>query len=66
MYSNGLTEAVNSGKKHFGTERLINLVINNRTGSASQILDAAAKELGDFSRNHPLQADVTLLIIKRS
>ncbi len=66
MYSNGLTEAVNSGKKQFGTERLINLVINNRTGSASQILDAAAKELGDFSRNHPLQADVTLLIIKRS
>lgn len=66
IYSNGLTEAVNRGKRQFGTERLINLVIDNRKCSAAEILEIAKNELGDFSGNQSMQADVTLLIIKRS
>ena len=34
MYSNGVIEAENGYKKQFGIERLINLVINNRTRPA--------------------------------
>ena len=66
MYSNGVIEAENSNKKQFGMERLINLVISNRGRSASQILEQLEKELTDFSRDRPMQADVTLVILKRS
>jgi sigma-B regulation protein RsbU (phosphoserine phosphatase) len=66
MYSNGFVEAENGQKMQFGIERLINLVINNRTRPAREILMTVEKELSDFSRIQPAQADVTLIILKRS
>jgi sigma-B regulation protein RsbU (phosphoserine phosphatase) len=66
MYSNGVVETENGQKKQFGIERLINLVINNRSRPAREILMTAEKELLDFSRIQPAQADVTLIILKRS
>jgi len=66
MYSNGLVEAENSYKKHFGIERLINLIISNREHSASEILAAVETELDGFSKNQMALSDVTLVIIKRS
>ena len=66
MYSNGVVEAENGQKKQFGIERLINLVINNRTRPAREILMTVEKELSDFSKIQPAQADVTLIILKRS
>lgn len=66
MYSNGVVETENGQKKQFGIERLINLVINNRARPAREILMTAEKELLDFSRIQPAQADVTLIILKRS
>jgi sigma-B regulation protein RsbU (phosphoserine phosphatase) len=66
MYSNGVVEAENGQKMQFGIERLINLVINNRTRPAREILMTVEKELSDFSKIQPAQADVTLIILKRS
>jgi sigma-B regulation protein RsbU (phosphoserine phosphatase) len=66
MYSNGVVEADNGQKKQFGIERLINLVINNRNRPAREILMAVESELMDFSKAHPVPADVTLIILKRS
>lgn len=66
MYSNGVVEAESGQKKQFGIERLINLVINNRNRPVREILMTAEKELLDFSKNQPVLADVTLIILKRS
>jgi sigma-B regulation protein RsbU (phosphoserine phosphatase) len=66
MYSNGVIEIENSYKKQFGIERLINLIIGHRTRSAAQIQKEMEKELTEFSKDHPAQADVTLVILKRS
>jgi sigma-B regulation protein RsbU (phosphoserine phosphatase) len=66
MYSNGLTEATDDNKRLFGTERLINLVIENRDLAASKILSAVEAEYRDFSRNNHMQSDITLLIVKQS
>jgi sigma-B regulation protein RsbU (phosphoserine phosphatase) len=66
MYSNGVIEIENSYKKQFGIERLINLIIGHRTQSAAQIQKEVEKELTEFSKDQPAQADVTLVILKRS
>jgi len=66
MYSNGLTEATDDNERLFGTERLINLVIENRDLAASKILSAVEAEYRDFSRNNHMQSDITLLIVKQS
>ncbi|MCX6669432.1 MAG: SpoIIE family protein phosphatase, partial [Methanothrix sp.] len=66
MYSNGVIEIENSYKKQFGIERLINLIIGHRTQSAAEIQKEVEKELTEFSKDQPAQADVTLVILKRS
>ena len=50
MYSNGVIEAENGYTKQFGIERLINLVISNRSRLASEIVEAIATELKDIRR----------------
>jgi len=65
MYSNGVVEAEDRLKMHFGVERLINLVIKNRDRPASEILLATEKELLDHSRDRQSVSDVTLIILKR-
>ena len=66
MYSNGVVETEDERRRQFGIERLINLVINNRSLPAREILRAVEVELTDFSRVQPISADVTLIILKRS
>ena len=66
MYSNGVVETEDERRKQFGIERLINLIINNRSLPAKEILRAVEVELMDFSRVQAISADVTLIILKRS
>ncbi|MDD2835136.1 MAG: SpoIIE family protein phosphatase [Methanothrix sp.] len=66
MYSNGVVELENGSNGQFGIERLINLVINNRHRTASEILMIAEKSLLDYSKSKRSSSDVTLIIIKRS
>jgi phosphoserine phosphatase RsbU/P len=66
MYSNGVVELENGSNGQFGIERLINLVINNRHRTASEILMIAEKILLDYSKSKISSSDVTLIIIKRS
>lgn len=65
IYSDGVVEAENDSGEPFGMERLINLVINNRTLSAAEILSVAEREIQDFSKSSALQGDVAMIIVKR-
>ncbi|MFZ2473347.1 MAG: SpoIIE family protein phosphatase [Methanothrix sp.] len=66
MYSNGVVELENGTKRPFGIERLINLVINNRSLPASDILKAAQQALSDYSPEKRGSTDITLIILQRS
>jgi sigma-B regulation protein RsbU (phosphoserine phosphatase) len=66
MYSNGVIEAENGYTKQFGIEQLINLVIGNRSLPAYKIVEAIATELKEYSKNKQENADITLVILKRS
>jgi serine phosphatase RsbU (regulator of sigma subunit) len=63
-YTDGVTEAINSTGEAFGTERLINLIRDNRTRTANVILELITTMLFQFTGG-PLADDVTLVIIRR-
>jgi len=65
MYSDGVVESENDEGEPFGLERLINLVINNRTHSAEEILWIAEREIQDFSRSLEHPADIAMIIVRR-
>ncbi len=65
LYTDGLTEARNSDKKHYGVERLCTLVSENWHLPAKSIQQAVISHLYQFIGEQKLMDDVTLLIIKQ-
>lgn len=65
LYTDGVTETFNNKNEQFGTERLKEIIKNNSTGKAEEIIKAVKNELVTFSGNSPQADDVTLLIIHR-
>jgi sigma-B regulation protein RsbU (phosphoserine phosphatase) len=65
VYSDGVTKATNAWRKQQGAERLITLVKENRALSASKILEAIEGEMRSYIKDHLLQNDSMLVILKR-
>jgi phosphoserine phosphatase RsbU/P len=65
VYSDGVTKATNAWRKQQGAERLITLVKENRALSTSKILEAIEKDMRSYIKDHPLQNDSMLVILKR-
>lgn len=65
IYSDGVVEAEGNNGEPFGMERLINLVISNRTLSAAEILAIAEREIQAFSMSSEHPVDRAMIIIKR-
>ena len=65
IYSDGVAEAEGNNGEPFGMERLINLVIHNRTLSAAEILAIAEREIQAFSISSEHSVDQAMIIIKR-
>jgi serine phosphatase RsbU (regulator of sigma subunit) len=65
LYTDGLTEALNSQGNRFGQERLMNWLERNATISqaAGQLKESLAAELGNFQSNADLSDDQTFLIM---
>jgi sigma-B regulation protein RsbU (phosphoserine phosphatase) len=66
VYSDGVTEATNAWRAQQGAERLITVVKENRSLSASEILSVIEKEMRLHIKDHPLKNDSTLVILKRA
>ena len=62
LYTDGLTEAMNSDEQEFGEERLVKLVRRNIALSASELLTAIKKEVVSFC-NGSFQDDFTLVVV---
>jgi phosphoserine phosphatase RsbU/P len=62
LFTDGITEASNSGDEEFGMERLIDLVKAHRDGPASGILGAIMDSVGGFTAQG-FQDDATMMIV---
>jgi PAS domain S-box-containing protein len=64
MYTDGVTEAINSQEELFGEERLIEIIRNNARLPAQAILEQILSGVKEFTRDMPQFDDITLLVIK--
>ena len=64
LYTDGITEARNQNKEEFAIERLKEVVLKNRSVSASALQDAIKGRLHRFVGTAPQYDDYTLVILK--
>lgn len=65
IYSDGLTEAMNSSEEEFGEDRLQQLVQNSLTLKAEEIINRTISEIRKFAGDTPQMDDMTIMVIKR-
>ncbi len=66
IFSDGISEATNSGDEMFGEDRLERFVVENRTRSANDIIEAILEEVREHAELTPQSDDMTLVVVKRS
>ena len=63
-YTDGLTEAINATEEAFGVPRLIDVILEHHSASASDLVAAINAGLQRFTERPPFD-DLTLVVIKR-
>ena len=61
LYTDGVTEAINSSNEQFGEERLINLLNENVNTGVNDLLKLIKKDIVDFSGEAEQFDDITML-----
>jgi sigma-B regulation protein RsbU (phosphoserine phosphatase) len=65
VYSDGITEAMDSNEEEFGEERLIRLIKENKNSAPSELIDLIINIVNEYAGNTEQADDMTLVIIKR-
>ena len=65
IYSDGITEALNSFEEEFGEDRVLQIVQNNRDKSATELIEKILAAVNGFSEGAPRMDDMTLVVVKR-
>ena len=65
LYTDGVTDAINSAEEEFGTERLAELLRENAPRSADEIIETIQRAVADFAGDGAQFDDVTLVAVKR-
>lgn len=65
-YTDGLTEALNAEMEQFGSERVKQLIKENNTLSANELLKLIIKNHSAFTKGKQLDDDITIMIAKRT
>jgi sigma-B regulation protein RsbU (phosphoserine phosphatase) len=65
LYTDGVTEALNSAGEMFGEDLLSATLNAHRDGSAEEVRDGLLRVLFDFIQDTPQADDITLVIAKR-
>lgn len=65
LYTDGITEAINTQKQLYGTERLYEALRQNRHRSARGIRQAAIEDLRGFIGEQTVFDDITLVVLKQ-
>jgi sigma-B regulation protein RsbU (phosphoserine phosphatase) len=66
LYTDGVTEVLDSGNNEFGQERLAEILRQNRHLTAPGMLQVVRQDVGVFGDNRPLVDDVTMIALKVS
>lgn len=64
-YTDGLTEAMNSSREQFGSERVKQIIRENYAKSAQSILEELIDGLYDFIGENLREDDMTIMVLKR-
>ena len=64
LYTDGVTEAINDREEEFGEERLLKVITENRSQSASALLEQILAAITAFAGDRPQHDDITLMILK--
>lgn len=64
FYSDGLTEAMNTNKVEFGTDKVLDIISENRQHSCSSIQKEVIDSVNSFRGNAEQNDDITLVITK--
>ena len=64
LYTDGITEAENHSEEQFGTERLTEIIEQNRHLSAKELGERILSGLKSFCDGRELGDDVSLVILK--
>lgn len=64
LYTDGVTETMNSKSEEFGEQQLQRIFDQSRTSSAQEILDKINKYLAAFEATGALQDDRTMVVLK--
>jgi len=64
MYTDGVTEAVNSKKEEYEMERLTEFVKRHKDLSCKEFIDAIYKEMKNFEGKGPQHDDITVIAIR--
>ncbi len=64
LYTDGVTEAINSDVEQYGLKRLYSVVRKSRHLSAQGILDEILKDISSFSTGQAQFDDITMIVVK--
>ncbi len=65
IYSDGITEAMNTSEEGFGEKRLVSLVKNYMKNSAEELIEKIIAAVKQHADSQPQSDDITLVVIKR-
>lgn len=66
LYTDGITEVLNSEEEEFGEDRLEALIRQHTALSAQELADRILETINDFAAEQELSDDATLVIVKRA
>jgi sigma-B regulation protein RsbU (phosphoserine phosphatase) len=64
LYTDGVTEAINEREEEFGEQRLLSVIIENRTLAAAEILEKILTAITVFAGDRPQHDDITLMVLR--
>jgi len=65
LYTDGVTEAIDSKEEEYGVERLMEVIRANGESSATEIIESIVQGVTRFSSGVPQFDDTTLVVVKR-
>ena len=65
LYTDGVTEAIDTESKEYGEERLKNLLRQSAQASCQELIDMVKADVKSFAGDEEQSDDITLLAIKR-
>lgn len=65
LYTDGITEAMNTDGREFGFEELVKVADENRSKNANQIMEAVLNNVKEHAGKASQSDDITMMVIKR-